>query len=66
MHVNFTNILNDGQLHLKTIVERILMVVYILCIKGPHLADYCTSRYSTSAAMAVRLTSTFLIIYACI
>ena len=34
--------------------------------KGPpHLADYCT-RCSTSAAMAVWLTSTLLIIYACI
>ena len=37
--------------------------------KGPHLADYCT-RCSTTvpvhAAMAVRLTSTLLIIYACI
>ena len=31
--------------------------------KGPHLADYCT-RCSTSAAMAVRLTSTLLIIFA--
>ena len=57
MHVNVTNVLYDGQLHLKTIVERILMLTCINIVD--YICMYIIILYFYIAAIYVKFSDSF-------